>query len=270
MEDGQVGSVIRAVRIRRGMTQAQVAAAAGVSRALVSSMERGSLERTPVGLVRRVAGTLGVSLQLTPRWRGAELAKLLDERHAALVREVVRRLTAIGWLTVPEHTFNMWGEQGSIDVLAWHPPTRAVLCVEAKTKLADLQDLLTKMDRKRRLAPALARGLGWNHLFVASVLVLPGETWARNAVDRFGPVFNAALPARTIEVRRWLMRPERDLRGIWYLLDDTPGSAKQRPGGAMRVRPRRTGPKVAIPRSDEPRKPADSKGGGSLSGGSVP
>jgi transcriptional regulator with XRE-family HTH domain len=249
MEDAQVGSVIRAVRIRRGLRQSDVAEAAGVSQAIVSAVENGDLERTSLHLVRRVAGAVGVSLSLAPRWRGAELPKLLDEKHAVMVREVVARLMAMGWQALPEHTFNERGEQGSIDVLAWHPPTRALLSIEVKTKLPDLQDLLSKMDRKRRLAPTLGRELGWRPLVVGSVLVLPEETWARSAVGRFDPIFAAALPAPTTEVRRWLRRPDRDLRGIWFLLNFTPGNAKRRPGGSMRVRPRRPVISKATPRS---------------------
>jgi transcriptional regulator with XRE-family HTH domain len=60
MEDIQVGSIIRAVRIRRGMSQTQVAAAAGVSRAMVSLIEYGDLERTSLCAIRRVAGEMDV------------------------------------------------------------------------------------------------------------------------------------------------------------------------------------------------------------------
>jgi transcriptional regulator with XRE-family HTH domain len=240
MDDVQVGSIIRAVRIRRGMSQAQVATEAGLSRALVSQIERGGLEDTSVRNIRRVAGAVGVSLPFDPSWRGAELASLLDERHALLVRDVVKRLTAVGWQTIPEHTFNVWGERGSVDVLAWQPLRRALLIIEVKTKVADLQDLLSTMDRKRRLAPAMAKALGWKPLRIGSVLVLPGETWARNAVERFGPVFGAALPARTVEVTRWLAQPGGDIRGIWFLVNDTTRDPKRRSRGSMRVRPRRT------------------------------
>jgi transcriptional regulator with XRE-family HTH domain len=249
MNDAQVGSVFRAVRIRRGLTQAQVAEAAGVSRAVVSLVERGVLEGTSLRLIRRVSDVLGVSVPLEPRWRGAELAVLLDEKHAAMVRAVVTRLTATGWQALPEHTFNVWGEQGSIDVLAWHPAYRAVLNIEVKTRLVDLQDLLSKIDRKRRLAPTLARELGWKPLLFGNVLVLPDETWARNAVARFDPLFAAALPMRTADVRRWLKRPDREIRGIQFLLNDTLGSARRRRGGSMRVRPRRSAAPTSTPRS---------------------
>lgn len=243
----RVGSVLRAVRIRRGLRQTDVASLAGVSRSLVSMIERGSLETTSLRLIRQVAVVLGVSLGLDPRWRGAELAKLLDERHAALVQAVAARLAAAGWEVVPEKTFNEWGESGSIDVFAWQAAARALLAVEIKTSLPDLQDLLSAMDRKRRLAPKLARDLGWRPLIVGSVLALPAETWARNAVDRHGPIFSSAFPQRGPEVRQWLRKPERDIRGIWFL-NDIPGSTKHRRGGSRRVRARRSNPPDPSPR----------------------
>jgi hypothetical protein len=75
----------------------------------------------------------------------------LDERHAALLPLVIKRLTALGWLCVPEHTFNEWGERGSVDVFAWHASRRAVLCLEIKTRLVDLQDMLSTEDRSSHL-----------------------------------------------------------------------------------------------------------------------
>lgn len=250
MDDTQVGSVIRAVRISRGLRQSDIAAMAGVSQALVSAIECGRLDRTPLRVLRKVAGSIDVSLSVAPRWRGAEIAKLLDERHALVVREVVARLAEIGWQPLPEHTFSVRGERGSIDVLAWHPVARAVLVVEVKTLIRDLQDLLSTMDRKRRLAPLLARELGWRSLSVGSVLVLPDETQVRNVVARYKPVFHAALPARGQELRRWLKSPDDDLRGIWFLFNISPGNGKPRSGGSMRVRrPRRELPD-ARPRSN--------------------
>ena len=165
-----------------------------------------------------------------------------------MVREVVARLRTIGWVAVPEYTFNVQGEKGSIDVVAWLPDARALLIVEIKTVLADLQDLLSSFDRKRRLAPGLARVLGWNPLLIGAVIVMPAETQARNAVARFGPVFDAAYPARGLPVQRWLRCPERDIRGLWFL-DISRGNPKHRPGGSMRVRPKRKGAAKEIPRS---------------------
>jgi transcriptional regulator with XRE-family HTH domain len=249
MDDAQFGSAVRAVRLRRGITQVELASIAGVSRPIVSLIERGRAEETTVRTVRRVASVLGISVTLTARWRGAEMAKLLDEAHARMVRSVVQELLVAGWTTRPEHTFSVWGERGSVDVLAWRPAEQAVLCVECKTKLPDLQDLLSTIDRKRRLARDIARLEGWHPAVVGSALVLPERTWARNAVRKSGAIFEAALPARTVEVRRWLASPRSDLRGIWFLLDDSGANTKRRSGGEMRAPTRRpTGPDGSGPR----------------------
>lgn len=221
------------------MTQGQLATAAGVSRPIVSLIERGRVEETSVRTARQVAAILGVSVTLNARWRGAEMAKLLDEAHAALVGSVAERLSAAGWTVRPEHTFSVWGERGSIDVLAWHPGHRALACIECKTKLPDLQDVLFTMDRKRRLAREIAKLEGWDPAFIGSVLVVCDQKWARNAVRRSGAVFDAALPARTVEVRRWLACPSGDLRAIWFLANDSATNTGRRSGGQMRANPRR-------------------------------
>jgi transcriptional regulator with XRE-family HTH domain len=239
MDDSQFGAAIRAVRLRRSMTQEQLAELAGVSRPIVSLVERGRAEETSVRTVRQVAAILGVSVTLNARWRGAEMAKLLDEAHSALVGSVVARLTAAGWIVLPEHTFSIWGERGSIDVLAWHPGRRALLCIECKTKLPDLQDVLSTMDRKRRLAREIAKLEGWDPAFIGSVLTVPDQKWARNAVRRSAAVFDAALPARTVETRRWLACPSGDLRAIWFLANDGTANKGRRSGGQMRANPRR-------------------------------
>jgi transcriptional regulator with XRE-family HTH domain len=250
MEDARVGAVFRAVRIRRRMAQAEVAEAAGVGRAVISRLECGQIEGMTLGTVRRVAAALSISVPLEPRWRGAELASLLDERHAAIVSLVAARLESLGWEVLPEHTFSVWGERGSLDLFAWHARHRAVLVVEVKTRLVDLQDLLATLDRKRRLAPGLARDVGWRPIHIGSVLVMPEGAIARNAIARFGPVLAAAMPARTLEVRRWLRQPSGDLRGIWFLVDAHSGSTKWPSGGTMRVGRRRKAPGALVSRSD--------------------
>jgi transcriptional regulator with XRE-family HTH domain len=249
MNDVQVGSVIRAVRIRRGLRQSDVARAAGVSPAAVSRIERGDFGRTSVHALRAVGEAVAVSLPMAPRWRGADLAKLLDERHAGMVCEVVARLTSLGWVAVPEHTFSVQGERGSIDVIAWLPARRALLIVEVKTVLVDLQDLLSTFNRKRRLAPRLARDLGWHPLRIGAVIVMPAETQARTAVARYAALLAPSYPSRGADIRRWLRFPDLDLNGIWFLPNSHPVTAKRRPGGSARVRPRRGRPDNPIPRS---------------------
>jgi transcriptional regulator with XRE-family HTH domain len=112
---------MRALRIRRGLRQAEIASAAGVSPTVVSRLERGHLDAVALATIRRAFRALDVRLELSPRWRGGELHRLLDSGHAALGETVTRRLRAMGWDLRPEVSFSQFGERGSIDLLPGTP-----------------------------------------------------------------------------------------------------------------------------------------------------
>ena len=236
MDDIQVGSVFRTVRLRQGLSQAEVAASAGLSRSTVSLLEHGHLRGASVGAVRDVAAALEISLPFAPRWRGPELAKLLDEAHSRVVGATLTAIKARGWHGRPELTFSRWGERGSIDIFAWREDVRAVIDLECKSVVADTQDTIATMDRKRRLTPDIAAEvLGWKPRAIASVLVLPETTCSRNRVRHNAAVLDAALPARTLEIRRWMEEPTGDLAGIWFLRCSVGSGAREGSGQQLRV-----------------------------------
>lgn len=133
-----------------------------------------------------------------PRWRGVELPRLLDARHAALVEQVVARLSALGWETVLEYTFQHFGERGSVDVLAWRSDSRALIVVEVKTDLDDLQEMLSAVDRKARLVPRLvAAERSWAALVLGVVLVMPEGSTSRWQVSGTRPSSRQRSPHGT-------------------------------------------------------------------------
>lgn len=218
MDDVQVGRVVRAVRTRKGLTQAELAAIARVSPSTVSLIERGHLRQSSVGTLRNVAEALEISLPFAPRWRGPELATLLDESHSLLVQAALSAIQKHGWSGRPEFTFNRWGERGSIDVAGLLRLRLAAAVFECKSRIVDTQDLFSTMDRKRRLVPDLIeQELGWRPKWIASILVLPDTSTARAQVARRNLLFASALPARTVEVKAWLDDPVGSLAGIWFL-----------------------------------------------------
>lgn len=163
MDDLKVGQVIRVVRLRRRLRQSDVAAACGLSQTFVSQLERGMIEQAALRSLRQVAGALGIRVLLNLHWRGPELAKLLDERHAALVLACSRRLSIAGWIVTVERTFSFYGERGSIDIVAWHPLRRAFLIVEVKSELVDVQDLFSTASAGwRRRSPARWGWIRWS------------------------------------------------------------------------------------------------------------
>src|SRR5687768_15752036 len=118
MQDIRLGAAFRAVRLRRGWRQADVAARAGVSRSLVSLIERGHLDSVSLAILRRVAGVLDIRIDLVARWRGGELDRLLNAGHSALHESVAAFFSDLpGWMRAPEVSFSIDGERGVIDIL---------------------------------------------------------------------------------------------------------------------------------------------------------
>ncbi len=150
---------------------------------------------------------------------------------------MVRILRENAWEVLVEYSFNHYGDRGSVDIVGWHTETRTLLIIEVKSRLADVQDLHAKMDRKCRVVPPLlARERGWRALSVGRVLVVVDTTTIRRTVQRYAGTFDAALLERTIGVRRWLRRPAGSIAGIWFLPPITPGDGKQISTGSHRVR----------------------------------
>jgi transcriptional regulator with XRE-family HTH domain len=217
MDDSRVGTALRAVRLRRGWRQVDVAQRAGVSDSTVSDMEKGRIGSTSLDNLRAVARTLDIRLDLVVRWRGGELDRLLNARHASLATVVVQLLQSHGWQVAPEVSFSIYGERGWIDILAWHPASKTLLVVEVKTQLVDVHETLGVVDRKRRLAPTIAKDRGWSPSNVAVWLVLEDGTTNRRRVHQFAPLLRAALPASTRAMNRWLRAPAGAIASLSFL-----------------------------------------------------
>jgi transcriptional regulator with XRE-family HTH domain len=236
MDDQKVGSALRALRQRRRLRQADVGARAGVSQATVSRIERGHLGTFSIAAVRAVAAALDARIDLTPRWRGGELDRLLDARHAAVVGAVSRQVIAAGWVANPEVSFSIYGERGSIDLLAWHAPSRTILLIEAKTEIVDLQDTLRSVDRKRRLAPRIAAERGWRAGALVGVwVVLPDGRTNRRRLAAHRTLLRSAFPADGRMLGAWLRKPIGGMAALTFLPAMHSQSAKRQLRAVTRV-----------------------------------
>jgi transcriptional regulator with XRE-family HTH domain len=237
------GTTFRAIRLELGLRQADVAARAGISQQTVSRVERGRFGPVSTSVLKAAAEAIEADLTLGLRWRGPKLARLLDRRHAHLQDRAVRLLSNLGWEVRVEESFNRFGERGSVDILAWRADRRALLVVEIKSELVDLQETIRTLDMKARVVPTVVRGeRGWAPEMVAAVLVLPDANVHRSVVARHAAMLAVALPARTREVRRWVVEPSGPLRGIWFLPNTHPGSAVKGRGCTQRMSRKRKTP----------------------------
>jgi hypothetical protein len=197
---------------------------------MVWRMEAGRADDVTLRQVDAVVRALSARLELHVSWQGEGLDRLLDADHATLVEAVATELRSLGWEVAVEVSFNIRGERGSIDLLAYHPSTETVLVVEVKSVLPDLQATLVVLDRKGRLAPEIARQRGWTTRSVGRILVLAEGRTTRRRVDQHGAVFASALPNRTVATKRWLRSPVTGapFAGIWFLAIARGMSARQR------------------------------------------
>lgn len=249
MDRVSVGNTFRAIRIELRLRQRDVAARASVCQSTVSDLECGRFGALSIDTYCRIADAIGADVRLGPRWRGAKLDRLIDRRHALLQNEIARLVNGLGWQVGAEMSFNHFGDRGSVDVLAWRADVGALLIVEIKTEIGNLEETLRVLDMKSRVVPVLVgRERNWRPSVVGTVLVLPDATAHRSVVARHSALVSAALPARTCAVRRWLADPSGSMRGIWFVGGMGTGGATRRVKLYRRVR-------VPRPKTPEPRRP---------------
>jgi transcriptional regulator with XRE-family HTH domain len=238
VDDHRIGRSLRALRLRAGLRQADVAKRAGVSQSLISAIEAGWCSTVTVATLRRVFQAVGAGFDGQVMWRGPALDRLVDARHAALVDSAASRLSRFGWEVLPEVSYSEFGERGSIDILGWRLEERAVVVEEVKSDVTRMEETLRKLDEKVRLVGeklALDR-LGWRPRIVGRVLVLPDTDRARRQVRSHAVVFDAALPARGPAVRAWLRRPVGSIAGVLFVADIAADGTNAARPGTQRVR----------------------------------
>ena len=201
-----------------------------MSRAAVSRAERGHLDELTLAAFRRVTAALDLRVDLVPRWRGGELDRMLSRGHSLLHEAFARHLgTYAGWTCRPEVSYSIFGERGVIDMLAWHADRAMVLVVEFKTELIDVNDLVATMDRRRRLAIAIAQDFKWRPVSASSLVVLVGDRTNRRRVTEHRTLLRAAFPADGRRLAGWLRDPGESVAMLAMWPDERQETS--RPGG---------------------------------------
>jgi transcriptional regulator with XRE-family HTH domain len=255
MDDQRLGTVIRLVRQRRHWRQADLAARAKVSAPFVSRLERGHVGPQTLDRIRAVAAALEIRVDLVPRWRAGDLDRLLNARHSALHEAVARwiRSRYPAWVLAPEVTFAIYADRGVIDILAWHPGRRAVLVIELKTEIVDVNELLATLDKKRRVARQIATARGWDALTVSAWLIVVDSRTSRRRIEAHTAMLKGALPEGAAAMRAWLRDPTAPVAGMsfWKERAENP-----RPSGIRRVR----ATQVPVPARATPSRDTNLKG----------
>ena len=247
MDDRRLGLAVRARRHRRGWRLADLAEAAGVGPTVCSLLESGQAMRLSLRTVRVIAAAVGLELRWDLGWQRQEIDRLLDADHAAMAALWTRRLEGFDWTVRAEVSFNRYGDRGRMDLLAFHPVHRVLLVIEIKTAIVDAQALLGSLDVNVRVAPFVARDLGWRPRVTVPALVISEGTTARRHVDNLAPLF-ARFALRGHAASAWLGAPVGSPTGLLTFTKLPPVAGVD----ARRAARRRVRPRGLPPRSDGP------------------
>jgi hypothetical protein len=216
-----VPRALRALRRRRAWRQVDLAQRARVARDLVQRAEGHRLTGVTVGALDQLAQALNAYLSVELRWRGADLDRLIDAKHAAVTSVAARRLEHHAWVVRTEVSFNHFGDRGRCDLAAWHPATRTLLILEVKASLGDLQEALGRLDVKVRLGHQIATGMGVGRpTRIVGGFVLAAGGANRRVIRQHDAMFRR-YDARGRAAVAWLRHPAKAISGVlWYELPD--------------------------------------------------
>jgi transcriptional regulator with XRE-family HTH domain len=223
MDDLRLGSVVRAVRKRRGLSQTDLATLSGVGHSTVSLVERGHCETLSLRTLRSIAAALDVRVELLGRWRAGDLDRLLSRRHSLLAERVASFMsTQPGWISEPEVSFGIYGERGVIDRLAWHAATGHLLVIELKTEFVDVNEMLGTLDRKARLARSIAAARGWRAASVSAWVVASATRTNRRHAAQHAALLSDRLRMDGRQLRPFLRNPTGPTTGLAFWTDSNP------------------------------------------------
>jgi transcriptional regulator with XRE-family HTH domain len=140
----ELGREIRDARLSARLSQLSVAAAAGISQAQVSLIERGLQARVTLELLMTIAAAVGLDLSLRAYPGGAPLR---DAAHEALLGRL-RALASRLWRWQSEVPLPIMGDRRAWDRVMRLPDVS--IGVEAETRPRDWQALQRRLALKRR------------------------------------------------------------------------------------------------------------------------
>lgn len=192
-------------RLDLDIPQADLARRVGISRSYLGRIERGRANPS-LALIDAITNALGLEIEIL-----AKAPILLGKRgprdsvHARCSAYVDRRLASLGLISAREVEVADGRIRGWIDLLAFDPRSHTLYIIEIKTRLDDLGGLERQLGVYERMAPSVARSIGWTpHRVSTWLLVLATdevERVLRDSRPYCARVFTRRAPAMLDELR---------------------------------------------------------------------
>ena len=226
----RLGGEIRAARLRRRLTQADLGALAGLARSTISAIERGLGGGHTLDTWQRLGVALGRPLRVDlPR---DPLGEPADAGHLAIQELLLRLARTWGCRGAFELPTRSADPSRSADVCLRDDRRRRLLIVECWNTIGDIGAGARSTNRKLAEAASLAVSLGDEPYTVAGCWVVRATRVNRALVARYPEVFAARLPGSS---SRWVRalttgsEPPLEPGLVWASVDGTRLFAWRRP-----------------------------------------
>jgi DNA-binding XRE family transcriptional regulator len=190
----------RDTRVMLDVTQAELAAAVGVSRSHVAGIETGRVDPS-LDLVWSIADRLGIELQLIGQPPLVVDKRRSDIVHARCLAYAERRFERDGWMVARELEVMSGRTHGWIDLLAFHPLSRTMIIVEVKTRLDDVGAVERQIAWYEREAAAVALRLRWHPRRTLSWLLLLASDEVETPLSVQKQLLRRSFPDRAAAMR---------------------------------------------------------------------
>jgi transcriptional regulator with XRE-family HTH domain len=215
-----VAAELRQARIDRGLSQRDVAAAAGIDQSYLSRVERGAREPS-LETLALLATALGTepSLRLYP----ADGPRVFDRTQAPMIEALVR-MADPRWRAALEVAVSR-PARGVIDAVLRDPANADVVAVEAQGELRRVEQQLRWAGMKADALPS-ARGWPWDLTqppTVHRLLVLRSTRATREVVRALPELFRTAYPVKELNAYDALTTSSAEWPGNAILWADVDG-----------------------------------------------
>jgi transcriptional regulator with XRE-family HTH domain len=215
-------------RTALGWSKAEVARRAGVSASVVSRVEAGSSEHVGLRAICAVLDAVGVDARLF-----LEGPIVLtdgpqhDGVHARLCGHLAGRLAALGWETAIEVEVSEGRMRGFVDVMAFRPADRALICDETKSEIHDFGAIIRTLRWYANHAWDAAQALGWRPARVVPILTVLDSDDVATRLRENRALVGAAFPVRVGQLRAWTEDHRAPLAGGFGLAAIDPASRRR-------------------------------------------
>ena len=238
-----ISTSVSAGRTAHGWSKAEVAHRAGVSASVVSRIEAGTVEHVGLRAVCSILEAVGVDVRLV-----LEGPTVLTDRsqrdavHARLCGHLANRLAALGWETAVEVEVSQGQIHGFVDVMAFRPVDRALVCDETKSEIHDAGAIVRTLRWYSNHAWGAARAMGWKPARVVPILTVLDSDDVATRLRENRKLVEAAFPVRAAQLRTWIEDPRAPLAEGFGLAAVDPASRWQAWLRATAIDARRVAP----------------------------